>query len=141
MQDGLLYHALLNHLHRVVCFCIISVIVFGPGVLRLRDFAAGFLTMNLTWIFADLFAVVWIFNHLKTHEIISFTAHLRHISKMIGWNILLDFGYLLIGIVLWQFRHGDRPGIREGLALGVIWQGFGLLFLDSWFFLQLLRIG
>lgn len=140
MQDFILYDALMNHLHWVVCFCIMSILVVGPWVLTLRERAAGFLIMNLTWVFADLCAVVWIILHLKTHEIISFTAHASHVTEMIGWNILLDFGYLFIGIVLWQFRRGDRPGVREGLALGVIWQGCGLLFLDSWFFLKLLMI-
>lgn len=127
----------LLHLDRVIVFCIMGLLLPLPGLIKLKERASGFALMNLTWSMADLTAVYWIFNHINSQHILSVKVHQLHIAEMMGWNVLLDLGYLIIGLFLWHFRKGPRPAMREGLALGVIWQGVGLLILDNWLLFSL----
>lgn len=132
MGDIHIYLALFDHLNRVIIFSFAGVILPAPGIIRLNDRATGFALMNLSWLVANLSAVWWIADHQRSYRQPE-QWHLHHVQEMMLANLFFDLFYLLIGWFLWQLRKGHRPKMRSGLAQGVIWQGLGLMFLDSWF--------
>jgi hypothetical protein len=127
---------LLEHLQRVVWFSIAGLIIPMVWWLRCHDRAMGFALMNLSWLVANLVVVWWIIDHQRRHIMVS-GSHLDHVREMMLANLALDLLYLAIGWWLWQSRKGKRPALREGLALGVIWQALGLMFLDGWFLVSI----
>lgn len=100
-----------------------------------------FSIMNLSWAIINLLVVIWIYQHIKAKKYEKGDKNyqkkiIHHVLKVLLINILLDIGYIIIGILLLFIVVKDQlmQDLWVGFGISVIIQGIILLGLDNYFY-------